>query len=97
MTSTNNSTVDSLRDIVVRDAQQSALKWEAAIESDDGRDWEELAEECAAAYEVALESIDAGDLEEAEAKLQEANMLESKGGDNGDALHALEAVRAAMA
>jgi hypothetical protein len=90
-----NSEIKAVRGVVAQDAEQSANKWDAALAED--KRWAGKAEECSEAYDAALDALDAGDLDMAESALERANSLESEGGDNCDAHHALQAVRALMA
>lgn len=93
----------NLIDTVKSDADSSRNRWEGAVQSakrDGDRAqatrWEAQAAQCDEHYAAAVEAIEAGDLETAEAELESANSLESSAGDNCDAHHALQAVRAAL-
>lgn len=93
-----------IAEIVKSDSEASANRWEGAVDGAErdgdkaqAKCWGRLGEKCAERYEAAIDAIEAGDLATAESELEAANSLESEGGDNCDAHHALRAVRGAIA
>ena len=89
--------------ILQSDAESSDNNWAAAIDGAE-RDgdteaqamWETKREQCAGHYKDAIDGIENGDTQGALVSLERASALESEGGDNADAHHAIKAIKSTL-
>lgn len=88
-------TMDEVIAVIRADQAESKRRWRGAVQDD--RYWIPYAAECYEHYDDAIAALEAGELYAAEYALERASMLESEGGDNGVAHHAIGVVRAAIA